>query len=447
MNGDIGCEICRDLLPLVEDGVASEESRAAVQAHLQSCPACRALAGQAAPPPPVPDGAALLRRVRRGTRGFALVVLLAGALFGMGLSGSMDMFYNSLLMPAMGAAAWFVWRWKAAAVLPPLLAGMSLVCWGLRWGWGMETGPLPGYLIWAAIYCVLALVGVAIAGLFHFALKKEGDAMKRRILKLAAFAAALALLAGVLCFSNALLGNPVSKFLASRSARAYLAGRYPDADYRVDEVTYNFKTGGYAAAIVSPTSIDSHFTLGLSMTGQVLWDGFHSVESGWNTWLRLDGEYRALVDTVLDDPDFPYNVHIGYGSLWMEQEYGEPWPPYLLYSDLELDGDYDVRRLGVACGRLTLYVRQDEVSAGEAAQILLETRRAMDEANIPFYCIDFVLEHPLTEDGRLPEGDVQLRYFPYGDIREEGLVERVRAADAEAKAYYAALDAQSAKGG
>ena len=62
----------------------------------------------------------------------------------------------------------------AAAVLPPLLAGMSLVCWALCWGWGVEAAPLPGYLIWAAIYCVLALVGVAIAGLFHFALKKEG---------------------------------------------------------------------------------------------------------------------------------------------------------------------------------------------------------------------------------------------------------------------------------
>ena len=62
----------------------------------------------------------------------------------------------------------------AAAVLPPLLAGMSLVCWALCWGWGVEAAPVPGYLIWAAIYCVLALVGVAIAGLFHFALKKEG---------------------------------------------------------------------------------------------------------------------------------------------------------------------------------------------------------------------------------------------------------------------------------
>ena len=266
--------------------------------------------------------------------------------------------------------------------------------------------------------------------------------MKKRFLKLAAFAAALALLAGVLLFSNALVGNPVSKFLATRAAREYLAGQYPDADYQIQSVNYNFKFGNYTAAVSSPTSIDSHFTLELSMTGRVLWDGYHSVESGWNTWERLNAEYRALVDTVLDDPDFAHNVHIGFGDLWMEQEYGEPWPPYLLYSDLELDGDYDVRELGRACGRLTVYVRQDEVSAEEAAQILLEIRRALDEVNVPFYCIDFVLERPLTEDGRLPEGDIQLRYFAYEDIREEGLVERVKTADAEAKAYYAAKDAE-----
>ena len=215
----------------------------------------------------------------------------------------------------------------------------------------------------------------------------------------------------------------------------------------MEPVNSTFNFGGNPAPAVSPTSIDSHFTLGLSMTGRILWDGYHSVESGWNTWERLNGEYRALVDTVLDDPDFGLNVFIGFGDLWMEHEYGEPWPPYILYSDLELDGDYDIRQLGKACGRLTLYVRQDEVSVEEAAQILLDTRRALDEANVPFYCIDFVLEHPLTEDGRLPEGDVRLRYFAYEDIREEGLVERVEAADAEAKAYYAALDAEKAAGG
>ena len=39
----ISCGICRDLLPLVLDGVAAPESEAAVRAHLAACPECRAV--------------------------------------------------------------------------------------------------------------------------------------------------------------------------------------------------------------------------------------------------------------------------------------------------------------------------------------------------------------------------------------------------------------------
>lgn len=39
----IPCAVCRDLMPLVQDGVASPESEALVQAHMAVCPACRAL--------------------------------------------------------------------------------------------------------------------------------------------------------------------------------------------------------------------------------------------------------------------------------------------------------------------------------------------------------------------------------------------------------------------
>jgi hypothetical protein len=35
------CELIQDLIPLVKDGIASEESRAAVALHLEECPACR----------------------------------------------------------------------------------------------------------------------------------------------------------------------------------------------------------------------------------------------------------------------------------------------------------------------------------------------------------------------------------------------------------------------
>ena len=67
----ISCGICRDLLPLVLDGVAAPESEAAVRAHLAACPECRAVwqaeCGDAPSPAPdtLPDDARILCRLRR----------------------------------------------------------------------------------------------------------------------------------------------------------------------------------------------------------------------------------------------------------------------------------------------------------------------------------------------------------------------------------------------
>ena len=64
---EIPCAVCRDLIPLVQDGVASPESEALVKAHLQTCPECRTLwqagGGQALPQSlPAPDDARLLQK-------------------------------------------------------------------------------------------------------------------------------------------------------------------------------------------------------------------------------------------------------------------------------------------------------------------------------------------------------------------------------------------------
>lgn len=271
--------------------------------------------------------------------------------------------------------------------------------------------------------------------------------MKRRALKIGALLLALCLLGGVGWLANGLLGNPVSYWLARRTAEQYLAEVYPGTDYQVESVKYSFKSAGYYAQVVSPASIDRHFSLSLSMTGRLLWDSYATdVTSRWNTWNRLEMEYRALADRVFEDPDFPYGGYIAYGSLWMEQEYGEPAPPGLLLSELELDKEYDMQKLGAECGRLCLYVRQEEVTAEAAAEILLDVRRRFDEADVSFYCIDFVLCQPLNPDGSAPRDDrqVETRYFLYDDIVEEGLVERVKQADEEAQAYHAARDAEMA---
>ena len=40
---EITCDMCMDLMPLVQDGIASEDSRTAVLAHLENCGDCRAM--------------------------------------------------------------------------------------------------------------------------------------------------------------------------------------------------------------------------------------------------------------------------------------------------------------------------------------------------------------------------------------------------------------------
>lgn len=45
----ISCDMCLDLIPLVRDGVAGPDSRAAVEAHIAKCESCRTLFEQGSP--------------------------------------------------------------------------------------------------------------------------------------------------------------------------------------------------------------------------------------------------------------------------------------------------------------------------------------------------------------------------------------------------------------
>lgn len=42
---EISCDICRDLIPLVTDGVASEDAVSAVKNHMEHCESCRNMYG------------------------------------------------------------------------------------------------------------------------------------------------------------------------------------------------------------------------------------------------------------------------------------------------------------------------------------------------------------------------------------------------------------------
>ena len=270
--------------------------------------------------------------------------------------------------------------------------------------------------------------------------------MKKKILKIAAFVVALALIVGVCIFANSLVGNPISKMLATNTAKQYIKENHPDMDYQLDGVTFNFKFVCYNAYFTSPSSPDSSFTLMLGMDGRIVHDYYEGqVVNRENTARRLENEYRAAVSKVLDNPALPYDCHIGYGGLqFITEEFkNEPGVPAyaLITNELELDGIYDVNELGAKAGKLTLYVYDDTVTVERLAEIILDIKGMLDDAGVRFYVMDCVLEYPKPESGEWKQGRVEVMDFLCSDIYEEGLAERVQASNDAAEDYYDEMDA------
>lgn len=273
---------------------------------------------------------------------------------------------------------------------------------------------------------------------------------KKKILKIIALLVAIVLILGVSVFANSLVGNPVSKLLATNAAKEHIEANYSDKDFLIEKVNYDFKMGCYHARISSPTSIDSHFSLSIDFLGNIKYDSYESdVESGWNTAYRIESEYRAMTDNVFDNGNLPYYTHISYGEIQTETAYGVdgPLPEYMMPSkEVVRDKIYDINALGSKYGKITVYIYDETVTEEKLCEILLNIKKTFDTMGVSFCVIDCVLEEPKKEiaDGEIPKDSkrVEVMDFFYSDIYEEDLLSRVKNSNNEAVEYYKEQDAQ-----
>lgn len=263
---------------------------------------------------------------------------------------------------------------------------------------------------------------------------------------------AFILIGGILFLANGLVGNPVSKFIANKSAGKYIEETYANLELEADKATYNFKTGGYSVHVKSPKSIDTHFSIDITPTGKVQWDSYESDVLGkFNTWNRLTMEYRKMVEQIFESESFPYESNIDFGDLKLkEKESDQPFGPIygLSLEELELDKIYDIKELGKTAGQIVLYVEDEEINVEIASEILLDIKNIFDEKDIPFYAIDFILEEPRREENK-PYHERQtfrVEDFLYADIYQEDLIERLEKASNDLADYYESEDAKKEKG-
>ncbi len=179
---DLPCDICRDLLPLVRDGVASEASRRAVEEHAAHCEACRELWGEEAPPPPL-HRERVLGRIRRRLYAWQGAMTAAGLILGMVLANTGQAGYNILLLPVLGAVA----QWlspRRARWLPLLVWGLitAVTLWSnadyllgrlAEWDWYNFFAILGLSILYGLLLGALCALGTLAAALFRYALRKE----------------------------------------------------------------------------------------------------------------------------------------------------------------------------------------------------------------------------------------------------------------------------------
>lgn len=99
--------------------------------------------------------------------------MMFGIFFGLGLTASQEMFYNSLLMPMVGVLGYVIFRWKAIFVVPILIVITNVLSFLIGFMQGAEFIEFYGTLMWAFLYSIFVIIGVIIAGLLHFAFRKE----------------------------------------------------------------------------------------------------------------------------------------------------------------------------------------------------------------------------------------------------------------------------------
>lgn len=253
----ISCAVNRDLMPLVQDDVASPEAAALVKTHIENCPDCRALWQQnGGGAPAEPDGGRIISKIQDQISLRWMAVILAGAVPGFFFTSysTRSAALTLVIMPVLGALALLFggkrWYW-----LPVMVGGLGLA-WRLKFynrgsgpftiaanQWGIQA--VLYAVLFSVLYAALCLLGAGTAFLFRHTLRKGG-----RFRALTGCGGAL-LAAAMVVGTAAYTGDPFTQSIARDTAITFADETWPGHHFYVEKETsgrlfeYNFTLQAY----------------------------------------------------------------------------------------------------------------------------------------------------------------------------------------------------------
>ena len=170
----ISCDVCQDLIPIVKDDIASNDSKNLVLDHIKECQFCKEAYGDNVEKPTYEDRA-IIKDIRKKVYKLGLLILVGTTLFGTAMTNSQGVFYNFLIMPLVGIIGYWVLKPNWIVVVPFVFVTSGL--WNFFAGIITENmGVVHGLqfgMIYGGVYTFLAAIGILIGLLLAVAFKKE----------------------------------------------------------------------------------------------------------------------------------------------------------------------------------------------------------------------------------------------------------------------------------
>lgn len=264
------CKICMDLLPLVIDGVASEESKEFFFKNYKDCPECvKAFESENLIEEDI-DDKKIIGKIQKKMWARTLILLFIGMAITLATFDNIYIFSNIIILPILGIIFYKILGNKSyiALISMFIIASLSMGFLELM----SSTNPLEdlkygffGYLVYGGIATLLVAIGMALGKAYDRVFNSKNNKKEKIITSVIA----LVLVGFLLFMTNGFYGNPVSKFLAERNTKAFMEEKFPEERLIFDDTKFDFKTGGYSTNVEVLQKKDYEFTVYTNLDGSV----------------------------------------------------------------------------------------------------------------------------------------------------------------------------------